>query len=112
MDEHPGLKDAAQLFKLLGNPSRLRILRLISDAPSSVQELVAATGLSQPLVSQHLRSLRLGGLAVGERNGREILYSLADHHVAHVVEDALAHVSHNPIAPATDSRTTASEGSR
>ena len=50
------------------------------------------SGLSQPLVSQHLRTLRQAGLVSSERAGKEIRYALADQHVAHVVLDAIAHV--------------------
>ena len=50
-----------------------------------------ASGLSQPLVSQHLRVLRAAGLVAVERAGRGAVYRIADRHVAHVVEDALTH---------------------
>ena len=95
MDMETGVREAAQLFKLLGNESRLLIMRLLADRPRSVQALTEATELSQPLVSQHLRTLRQADLVVGERQGREVVYQLTDHHVTHVIEDALAHVDHD-----------------
>lgn len=94
MEAEHGTREAAQLFKQLGNESRLQIVRLLAERPRSVGALTEATGLSQPLVSQHLRSLRQADLVTGERAGREVTYSLADRHVVHVVEDAIAHALH------------------
>lgn len=92
MHEESGLPEAAQLFKVLGNESRLWLLRLLGEGPRTVSALVEATQLSQPLVSQHLRTLRQSGLAVASRSGKEVTYHLADEHVSHLVGDALAHV--------------------
>ena len=97
MDVEPGLAEAAQLFKVLGNESRLGLLRLIGQEPRTVTALTEATGLSQPLVSQHLRTLRQAGLVTPARKGKEVTYRLADLHVSHVVADALAHVQ-EPVA--------------
>lgn len=83
---------AAQLFKVLGSESRLWLLQLIAEQPSTVGALVEATGMSQPLVSQHLRTLRQSDLVTTSRKGKEVTYRLADVHVSHVIADALAHV--------------------
>lgn len=85
------LVSAAELFKALGNESRLRILHLLDSEPLSVGNLVALTGMSQPLVSQHLRTLRNVGLVSSERVGKGVIYDVADVHVAHIVRDALEH---------------------
>lgn len=95
-----GLAEAAQLFKVLGNESRLWLLRLVGEQPRTVGVLVDVTRLSQPLVSQHLRSLRQAGLVAATRSGKEVTYVLADMHVAHVIADALAHVNEEPAADA------------
>ncbi|MFT4227949.1 ArsR/SmtB family transcription factor [Micropruina sp.] len=102
MDAEAGLAAAAQLFKVLGNESRLLLLRLIGEEPRTVGALTAATGLSQPLVSQHLRTLRQGGLVAASRSGKEVTYRLADRHVTHVIADALAHVQEPVLEPETD----------
>jgi len=86
-----GVVRAAELFKALSAPSRVAILRLL-DEPRTVTALVEATGLTQPLVSQHLRVLREARLVTVERSGREALYEVADRHISHVVEDAIDHV--------------------
>ena len=85
------LVDAAQLFKVLGNTSRLTLLVLLTDEQRTVGALELASGMSQPLVSQHLRTLRQAGLVTAERVGKEMQYRVADQHVTHVVSDAIAH---------------------
>lgn len=85
-----GVQRAAELFRALGTPARVTILRLL-DQPTTVTALVQQTGLSQPLVSQHLRVLRGARMVRVERSGREAYYSVADRHITHVVEDAVAH---------------------
>jgi DNA-binding transcriptional ArsR family regulator len=87
------LTAAAELFRALGAPARLTILRELTCGPRCVHELVTATGASQSLVSQHLRVLRGARLVRGERRGREIEYALMDTHIGHLVGDALAHVA-------------------
>ncbi len=92
---------AAHVFKVLGHESRLQLLVLLAEEPRTVGALESATGLSQPLVSQHLRVLRQSGLVTTERLGREVRYHVADRHVAHVVADALEHARENasPASP-------------
>jgi ArsR family transcriptional regulator, zinc-responsive transcriptional repressor len=85
---------AAELLRALASPHRLAIVRQLDAGARGVHELVDALGVSQPLVSQHLRILRAGHVVRAERRGREIAYSLADAHVAHIVEDAVVHANH------------------
>lgn len=92
MDRENGLSEAAELFKVLGSESRLWLLRLLGERPMTVGALAEATDMSQPLVSQHLRTLRQSGLVTAERSGREATYHLTDQHVSHVIADALVHV--------------------
>ena len=85
------LEPAAELFKALSSVSRLRLLRILAADTSTVGQLADASGLSQPLVSQHLRTLRSAGLVSVERVGREAHYEVADVHVSHIVDDAVLH---------------------
>jgi ArsR family transcriptional regulator len=89
----PALRPATELFKALGNPLRLAIVTELGDGPRCVHDLVTALGASQPLVSQHLRVLRTANLVATERRGREVAYTLADAHVAHIVSDAIHHAN-------------------
>jgi DNA-binding transcriptional ArsR family regulator len=82
---------AADLFKALSSPVRLAIVDLLAAEPRFVHQLVELTGLTQPLVSQHLGVLRNAGVVRGVRQRRETAYALSDEHVARMVRDALAH---------------------
>ena len=90
------LDAASELLKTLAAPVRLAILVELGEGPRCVHELVDALGVSQPLVSQHLRVLRAARLVESERRGREVAYSLADEHVGHIVSDAIRHTEENP----------------
>jgi len=77
-DQSAGVKDyIARVFKAMGDPSRLEIVTTIGKNARSVTEIVQATGLSQTLVSFHLRILREAGIVTTKRNGPFILYSLS-----------------------------------
>jgi DNA-binding transcriptional ArsR family regulator len=82
---------AGELLKVLSAPARLAIVAQLAERPQFVHELVECLGMSQPLVSQHLRVLRGARLVGVERRGREAAYSLVDQHVAHIVADAVHH---------------------
>jgi DNA-binding transcriptional ArsR family regulator len=97
MSSDAALATAAQLFKVLGNESRLRLVRLLAEQPRTVGALSELTGMSQPLVSQHLRTLRQSELVAATRHGKEVTYAVTDEHVTHVIEDAFVHV-HEPSA--------------
>ena len=99
----PGLADAARLFKVLGSESRLALLRLVGEQPRTVGALAEAADMSQPLVSQHLRTLRDAGLVTAQRRGKEVTYQVADLHVSHVISDALAHVREPVASPEAES---------
>ena len=87
------LERAAELLRALANAHRLAIVRQLNGAARCVHELVEALGVSQPLVSQHLRILRAAHVVRAERRGREIAYSLGDEHVFHIVHDAIVHAA-------------------
>ncbi len=87
---------AGELLKVLAAPARLAIVVELAEQPRFVHELVERLGMSQPLVSQHLRVLRGARLVGVERRGREAVYSLADQHVAHIVADAVHHSKEEP----------------
>jgi DNA-binding transcriptional ArsR family regulator len=65
------------LYRALGDETRLRIIGLIAEiGPLPVRELSSRVGLSQPLISWHLRILRLAGIIDTQRNGREVICQL------------------------------------
>lgn len=81
------------MFKLLGDPSRLKIVLETMDGPVAVGAIAERLALSPSLVSHHLRLLRGARLVRHERRGREVRYSVHDDHIRHVVADMVAHVA-------------------
>jgi DNA-binding transcriptional ArsR family regulator len=67
---------AANMLRALANPHRLKILKLLVEAPHNVMDLCARLGLRQSLASQHLARLRLDGIVTAERQGHHVVYSL------------------------------------
>lgn len=86
------LVELAEMFKLMGDPSRLKIIAACLNAPISVSDIASQNGLSQPLVSHHLRLLRAARVLRSERRGKQIFYEAADEHVKRVISDMTAHV--------------------
>jgi len=86
------LAEAGDLLRALAAPVRIAIVLQLLEHARCVHDLVDALGVTQPLISQHLRVLKAAGVVEGQRRGREVLYSLVDDHLAHIVVDAVAHV--------------------
>ena len=70
---------AAITFRLLANPSRLQLVRLLSTKPLNVGQLAELSGFSQPNVSQHLARLRRAGLVESQRQGHHVTSFLTTH---------------------------------
>ncbi len=86
----------ARFFRVLGDPTRLRILELLQDGERTVSELVAEVAQPQPRVSTHLACLRYCGFVDTERRGKEIVYRLALGGLDGVLDRAL--VAMSPVA--------------
>jgi ArsR family transcriptional regulator, zinc-responsive transcriptional repressor len=112
-DQHV-LVEAGELLRALAAPVRIAIVLQLRVAERCVHELVEALGVTQPLISQHLRVLKSAGVVYGERHGREVVYRLVDEHLAHIVVDAAAHAEEISGTPprAAASRTTMARHSR
>ncbi|WP_454557386.1 ArsR/SmtB family transcription factor [Paracoccus kondratievae] len=82
----------AETFRLLGDPTRLRILLFCLPGPRSVGEIVENLELSQTLVSHHLRLLRGARLVRGERRSKQVFYEVADSHVSDMLIDMAFHI--------------------
>ena len=82
----------ADLFRLLGDPSRLRIVVSCLRKPLAVSDIADKLGLSVSLVSHHLRLLKGARLVRAERQGKQIFYEADDAHVRRMVEDMVVHV--------------------
>ena len=83
----------AETFRLLGDPTRLRILFSCIGGVRPVGDIAASLGLSQSLVSHHLRLLRGARLVRGERRAKQVFYALADRHVSDMLADMAVHIA-------------------
>lgn len=84
--------ELAETFRLLGDPSRLRIVLACLDGAVSVGALAEQLGLSVSLVSHHLRLLRAARLVRARRLGKQVFYAVADEHIRRVVLDMAEHL--------------------
>ena len=87
------MERAARFFRALGEPSRLRLLAFLSRGEACVSEVAAADGDEISTVSQRLRVLRNEGLVSRRRQGKHIVYRLADQHVVDMIFNALEHAA-------------------
>lgn len=83
----------AETFKLLGDPTRLKILLACLDQPMAVGDIARKIDASQSLVSHHLRLLRAARLVRGTRHAKHVHYEADDHHIRHVVSDMIVHAA-------------------
>lgn len=93
---HDHAVELADLFHLLGDPSRLRIVFEVLDRPLAVGDIAARLDLSASLVSHHLRLLRAARIVAAERSGKHVFYIAADDHVRRIIRDMLAHRAEPP----------------
>ncbi|GGY99961.1 ArsR/SmtB family transcription factor [Pseudoduganella plicata] len=98
LDNEESVAQLADLFHLLGDPTRLRIVLACVAAPIAVSDIAASLALSSSLVSHHLRLLRAARIVKAERQGKQVFYSTADAHISDVLHDMLEHIA-EPSAP-------------
>ncbi|WP_321800197.1 metalloregulator ArsR/SmtB family transcription factor [Caballeronia sp. J97] len=91
----------ADLFRLLGDPTRLRIVLACVEQKRAVGAIAELLGLSASLVSHHLRLLRAARIVRAERQGKQVFYVAADRHISAMLGELLEHVA-EPQADATD----------
>lgn len=88
-------RDLAEMFRVLGDPTRILILQaLIAGEGLCVQELAEAVRVTQSAVSHQLRILRTSRLVTYERRGRKVFYTPDDEHVAALMSVCAEHVRH------------------
>ena len=85
---------AAESFRMLADPTWIRILWALLQGESSVACLAELVGAAPTAVSQHLVKLRLAGLVRGRREGTFVFHSAADEHVHELLSEALRHADH------------------
>jgi len=90
--------ELADVFGLLADPGRLKVLVALLEGETCVCDLAAVAGASESAVSHHLRLLRAHRVVHVRRAGRMAYYRLADAHVRMLLDVALTHVGHAPAA--------------
>lgn len=85
---------AAEGFRMLADPTRIKLLWALLQGESSVNCLAELVGAGPTTVSQHLAKLRLAGLVRGRRQGTFVYYTAADEHVRALLAEALFHAEH------------------
>jgi len=85
-------QNLAALFKLFGDPTRVRILHALEAKELCVCDLAAVLDMTKSAVSHQLKSLRLSNLVTSRREGQVIFYSLADEHVKEILDMGFTHV--------------------
>ena len=86
------LIEMAELFKMFGDSTRIKILSLLFEGEKCVQEITGASGSSQSAVSHQLRLLKQARLVRSRRSGKQIFYTLADDHVKTILGMAKEHL--------------------
>ncbi len=88
------LHSVAALFKMLGDPTRTRIVLALDKRELCVTDLAHVMGMTKSAVSHQLSSLRQSKIVKARREGINIFYSLDDQHVTDIIELALTHMEH------------------
>ncbi|MDN5352384.1 MAG: ArsR family transcriptional regulator, lead/cadmium/zinc/bismuth-responsive transcriptional [Clostridiales bacterium] len=82
------------LFKVLGDPTRIRILHLLSLHEMCVCDIATALDMTQSAISHQLKSLKQAGLVRNRKSGRVVYYALDDDHVSTILSQGIHHISH------------------
>lgn len=94
LKDEKGIEDLSKLYKALGDPSRLKIIYVLSKSDLCVCDIALLLGMTQSSISHHLRVLRNLNLVKFERKGKLVIYSLDDEHVLKLFEEGLEHIKH------------------
>ena len=92
MPEETELYDLAELFKVFGDSTRIRILFVLSSAEVCVCDLARVLNMTQSAISHQLRILKQSQLVKSRRDGKSVFYSLADDHVYRIINQGFEHI--------------------
>ena len=84
--------ELSDFFKIFGDSTRLRILWALHSAEMCVQGISLAVGMSVSAVSHQLKTLKDAHLVKSRREGKQIYYSICDHHIMEILDTALEHI--------------------
>lgn len=87
------LYDLAELYKIFGDSTRIRILYALSEGALCVNDIAEALGMTMSAISHQLRILKQARLVKYRKEGKTVFYALADDHVKSIIEMGLEHIS-------------------
>lgn len=93
LPEEETLYDLADLFKVLGDSTRIKILCVLFEAEMCVCDIAALLGMTQSAISHQLRVLKQARLVKYKKQGKVVYYSLDDEHVKSIFDQGLIHIS-------------------
>ncbi len=92
MPDEEILYDLAELYKVFGDSTRIKILYVLFESEMCVQDISNIIGMTQSAVSHQLRVLKNSKLVKYRRDGKTVFYSLADGHVRSIMNQGLEHI--------------------
>ena len=92
MPSEDSLYDLAELFKIFGDSTRVRILFVLFESEMCVCDLAEALNMTQSAISHQLRILKQNKLVKNRREGKQVFYSLADDHVQTIIDQGMEHI--------------------
>lgn len=93
MPEAREIDRVAELFDVMGDPTRARIICVLNSGHLCVADIAALLGMTSSAISHQLRILKQARMVVGRRDGKSMYYSLADQHIEALFTTALEHVA-------------------
>ena len=93
MPDEEVLYDLAELFKIFGDSTRIKILYVLNESEMCVCDIARLLGMTQSAISHQLRSLKQSKLVKYRREGKTVFYSLADGHVRTILSQGMEHVA-------------------
>ena len=92
MPEDEILYDLAELFKIFGDTTRIKILYVLFESDMCVCDIAQLLNMGQSAISHQLRALKQAQLVKFRREGKQVIYSLADDHVRTIINNGMEHI--------------------
>lgn len=94
MESDVDLSAASDIFRVLGDPTRMKIMWALMQTELCVCDLAAALGMTKSAISHQLGTLKAANMVKARRDGKNVFYSLDDQHVADIVRLGMIHAKH------------------
>ena len=92
MPEEETLCDLAELFRIFGDTTRIKILYVLFESDMCVCDIAQLLNMTQSAISHQLRVLKASKLVKNRREGKSVIYSLADSHVREIIDQGIEHI--------------------